>query len=103
MDDTGPEVEDSEVGEEEEEEEAEAEEVNINSHTMNVNGCDDTGPDLAVLVEVVEQRVVALGEDGAADGRQPREDVTGRRAVLPARHPGPATYCSPRHRHGVTF
>ena len=43
---------------------------------------------LTVLVEVVQERVVALGEDGAADGRQPSEDVTGRRVVLAALEAG---------------
>ena len=43
---------------------------------------------LTVLVEVVQERVVALGEDGAADGRQSSEDVTGRRVVLAALEAG---------------
>ena len=43
---------------------------------------------LAVLVEVVEERVIAFGENDAADGREPGENVTGGRVVLTALQAG---------------
>ena len=43
---------------------------------------------LPVLVEVIEEGVVALGEDDAADGREPGEDVTRGRVVLAALEAG---------------
>lgn len=56
---------------------------------------------LAVIVEVVEQRIIVTVEDGARDSGQLGEDVTGRGSILATLEAGTELATRSKHIHVV--